>query len=304
MSTRRVTRAKNATQHPGIPDIMPKKKHRTAEEVAAELQSKLDAKEEKERTKRAGIKRVAKYEKKQADQDVVTDATPRAAQPKPKPKPKPIPSKRKAVVAPPAVKEDTPPSDAEMSDARAAPSVPKPRPIPRKQKAIVHTPAVEDNGFLSDAEMHDAAVDSSAFNPDPTQPSDTTASDLDADGSDSAMPSSPSRKKTKVSGKKAGKVTKTSVRDAIKAVQQTHMSGKSKAADRKKTAPCSTISLHTDDSDESDILVVKATSKKAPSKQPAAVQPDDNAMVVDQPSTMASKKAISKNQHIQFRLLA
>ncbi|KAG2110398.1 uncharacterized protein F5147DRAFT_652007 [Suillus discolor] len=77
MSTRRVTRAKNATQHPGIPDITPKKKHRTAEEVAAELQSKLDAKEEKERTKRAGIKRVAKYEKKQADQDVVTDATPK-----------------------------------------------------------------------------------------------------------------------------------------------------------------------------------------------------------------------------------
>ncbi|KAG1859496.1 hypothetical protein C8R48DRAFT_774836 [Suillus tomentosus] len=69
-----------------------RKKHHTAEEVAAERQSKLDAKEEKEHTKRAGIKCVAKYEKKQADQDVVTDATPRAAQPKPKPKP--IPSKR------------------------------------------------------------------------------------------------------------------------------------------------------------------------------------------------------------------
>ncbi|KAG2048437.1 hypothetical protein BDR06DRAFT_976008 [Suillus hirtellus] len=242
-----------------IPDITPKKKHCTAKEVAAEHQSKLDAKKEKERTKRAGIKCVARYEKKQADQDVVTDATPRAVQPKPKPKL--VPSKRKAVVAPPAVKEDTPPSDAEMSDARAAPSVPKPRPIPHKQKAIVHTPAVEDNGFLSDAEMHDAAVDSSAFNPDPTQPLDTTASDLDADGSDSAMPSSLPRKKMK-----------------------THMSGKSKAADRKKTAPCSTISLHTDDSDdlddsdESDILVVKATLKKAPSKQPAAVQPDDDGM--------------------------
>ncbi|KAG2117734.1 hypothetical protein DEU56DRAFT_918998 [Suillus clintonianus] len=171
--TRRVTRAKNATQHPGIPDITPKKKRRTAEEVAAERQSKLDAKEEKERTKRASIKRVAKYEKNQADQDVVTDATPRAALPKPKP----IPSKRKAVVAPPATKKKvTPPSDAEMSDARAAPSVPRPRPkpIPRKQKVIVQTPAAEDNGFLSDAEMDDAAADSSAFNPDPTQHSGTT----------------------------------------------------------------------------------------------------------------------------------
>lgn len=225
MSTRRVTRAKNATQHPGIPDITPKKKRRTAEEVAAERQSKLDAKEEKERTKRASIKRVAKYEKNQADQDVVTDATPRAAPPKPKP----IPSKRKAVVAPPATKKKvtppatkkvTPPSDAEMSDAQAAPSVPRPRPkpIPRKQKVIVQTPAAEDNGFLSDAEMDDvaaemddAAADSSAFNPDPTQHSGTVTSDIDADGSDSAMPSSPPRKKTKVSGKKAGKVTKSSV---------------------------------------------------------------------------------------------
>ncbi|KAG2114135.1 hypothetical protein DEU56DRAFT_919634 [Suillus clintonianus] len=173
MSTRRVTCAKNATQHPGIPDITPKKKRRTAEEVAAERQSKLDAKEEKERTKRASIKCVAKYEKNQADQDVVTDATPRAALPKPKP----IPSKRKAVVAPPATKKKvTPPSDAEMSDARAAPSVPRPRPkpIPRKQKVIVQTPAAEDNGFLSDAEMDDAAADSSAFNPDPTQHSGTT----------------------------------------------------------------------------------------------------------------------------------
>ncbi|KAG2110497.1 hypothetical protein DEU56DRAFT_920176 [Suillus clintonianus] len=296
MSTRRVTRAKNATQHPGIPDITPKKKRRTAEEVAAERQSKLDAKEEKERTKRASIKRVAKYEKNQADQDVVTDATPRAALPKPKP----IPSKRKAVVAPPATKKKvTPPSDAEMSDARAAPSVPRPRPkpIPRKQKVIVQTPAAEDNGFLSDAEMDDAAADSSAFNPDPTQHSGTVTSDIDADGSDSAMPSSPPRKKTKVSGKKAGKVTKSSVRDAIKAVQQTHMSGKSKAADRKKTAPHSTISLNSDDSndsDDSDILVVDATPKKAPSKQPASVQQDDDAMVVDRPSTKASKKATSK----------
>ncbi|KAG1735574.1 uncharacterized protein EDB91DRAFT_1250406 [Suillus paluster] len=256
MSTRRVTRAKNATQHPGIPDITPKKKHRTAAEVAAERQSQLDAKEEKERTKRASIKHIAKYEKKQADQDVVTDATPQAVPSKPKPKP--IPSKRKAVVAPPAVED-------------------MPRPIPRKKKVIVHTSAVEDNGFLLDAEMDDVVADSSTFNPDPTQPSDTMASDLDTDGSDSAMPSSPPRKKMKVSGKKAGKVTKSSVRDAIKAVQQTHMSEKSKAADRKKTAPHSTISLHTNDSNDPDDS-----------------DPDDDAMVVDQPSMKASKKATSK----------
>jgi hypothetical protein len=49
MSTRCVTRTKNATQHPGFVDAVPKKKCRTAAEVAAERQAKLDAKEEKER---------------------------------------------------------------------------------------------------------------------------------------------------------------------------------------------------------------------------------------------------------------
>ncbi|KAG2123980.1 uncharacterized protein EDB93DRAFT_1258974 [Suillus bovinus] len=209
------------------------KKHHTAEEVAAERQSKLDAKEEKERTKRASIKHVAQYEKNQADQDVMTNATPCAAPPKPKP----IPSKRKAVVAPPATK---------------------------KAKAKANPLQTEDGAA---AEMDDAAADSSAFNPDPTQHSGMVTSDIDTDGSDSEMLSSPPRKKTKVSGKKAGKMTKSS----------------SKAADRKKAAPHSTISLNSDDSndsDDSDILVVDATPKKAPSKQPASVQPDDDAMSI------------------------
>ncbi|KAG1733263.1 hypothetical protein EDB19DRAFT_1911616 [Suillus lakei] len=220
--------AKNATQHPGIPDITPKKKHCTAAEVAAECQAKLDAKEEKEHIKKASIKRIANYEKKQADQGVVNNAMPWAppskSDPKPikknaivappaveddmsisdaemsdilvapsKLKPIPIPIKKKAIVVPPAVKNNTSLSDAEMSDVWVAPSVPKPRPIPHKKKVIVDAPAVEDNEFLSDAEMDDVAADSSAFNPYLTQPSDMMASDSHADGSDSAMPSSPPR---------------------------------------------------------------------------------------------------------------
>ncbi|KAG2337301.1 hypothetical protein BDR05DRAFT_895480, partial [Suillus weaverae] len=73
MSTRHVTHTKNATQHPGLVDVVPKKKRRTAAEVAAERQAKLDAKEEKECAKGAGIKCVAEYEKKQAEKDASTD---------------------------------------------------------------------------------------------------------------------------------------------------------------------------------------------------------------------------------------
>ncbi|KAG1837629.1 hypothetical protein DFJ58DRAFT_734231 [Suillus subalutaceus] len=297
MSSRRVTHAKNATQHLGILDITPKKKHHTAAEVAAERQAKLDAKQEKERTKKASIKRVATYEKKQADQDVVSKATPRAAPSKLKSKP--IPGKKKAIVAPPAVEEDTSLSDAKMSDAPVAPSVPRPRlkPIPRKKKVVVDAPAAEDNGFLSDAEMDDAAADSSTFKPDLTQASNTMTLDSHADGSDSAVPLSLPREKAKISRKKAGKVSKSSVRDAIKAVQQANTSEKSKYADTKKTTPCSAISLHTDDSDDSDdsdVLVLDPTPKKASRQKPAAVQPDDNAMIVDQPSMKTSAKATSK----------
>ncbi|KAG1732106.1 hypothetical protein EDB19DRAFT_1831434 [Suillus lakei] len=74
-------------------------------------------------------------------------------------KPIPIPIKKKAIVVPPAVKNDTSLSDAEMSDVWVAPSVPKPRPIPHKKKVIVDAPAVEDNEFLLDAEMDDVAAD-------------------------------------------------------------------------------------------------------------------------------------------------
>ncbi|KAG2094830.1 uncharacterized protein F5147DRAFT_778857 [Suillus discolor] len=114
-----VTRTKNATQHPGLVDAVPKKKRRTAAEVAAERQAKLDAKEEKERAKGAGIKRVAEYEKKQAEKDASTDATPRAAVlPKSKPRPKPIPKKTRAKSPTLPPEDDRFISDVEMDDSR------------------------------------------------------------------------------------------------------------------------------------------------------------------------------------------
>ncbi|KAG2336780.1 hypothetical protein BDR05DRAFT_953114 [Suillus weaverae] len=211
MSSRHVTRAKNAMQHLGVLDITPKKKHHTAAEVAAEHQAKLEAKQEKECTKKASIKHVATYEKKQADQDVVSKAMPRAVPSKLKSKP--ILGKKKAIVVPPAVEEVTSLSDAKMSDAPVAPSVPKPRlkPIPHKKKVVIDAPTAEDDGFLLDAEMDDAAADSSPFKPDLTQASDTMTSDSHADGSDSTVPLSLPRKKAKISRKKAGKVSKSSV---------------------------------------------------------------------------------------------
>jgi hypothetical protein len=81
-STRGVsTRPKNADQHPGL--VVKKSTRRSSKEVAAERQAKEDAKREKERTKAAGIKRVAEYEMAQANKDAV-EATPRVA-PKAKP---------------------------------------------------------------------------------------------------------------------------------------------------------------------------------------------------------------------------
>jgi hypothetical protein len=92
------TRAKNAQQRPGLVDLDKKKTCRTAAEVAAERKLKVDAKKEKEHTKRAGIQRVAQYEKSQADQDAA-EATPHAM---PIPKSKSIPrSKKKACAEPP-----------------------------------------------------------------------------------------------------------------------------------------------------------------------------------------------------------
>jgi hypothetical protein len=52
------SRARNATQHPGLIVEQDKKKRRTKEEVQAECQAKEDAKEEKARTKAVGIKHV------------------------------------------------------------------------------------------------------------------------------------------------------------------------------------------------------------------------------------------------------
>jgi hypothetical protein len=73
-STRGVsTCSKNADQHPG--PAVKKNTHCSSKEVAAECQAKEEAKQEKARTKAAGIKRVAEYEMAQASKDAA-DATP------------------------------------------------------------------------------------------------------------------------------------------------------------------------------------------------------------------------------------
>jgi hypothetical protein len=70
MSTNRVTtRAKNAAQRPGL--VIQKQTRRTSDEVAAIREAKEDAKREKEDIKKAGIKRVADFERNQAEKDAM-----------------------------------------------------------------------------------------------------------------------------------------------------------------------------------------------------------------------------------------
>ncbi|KAG1844763.1 hypothetical protein C8R48DRAFT_678368 [Suillus tomentosus] len=248
MSTRRVTRTKNATQRPGLVDAVPKKKRRTAAEVAAERQAKLDAKEEKERAKGAGIKRVAEYEKKQAEKDASTDATPRAA------------------VLPK--------------------SKPRPKPIPKKTRAKSPTPPPEDDGFISDVEMDDAAIDTSTYNPDPSQASETT--DTRMDGSElSETPTSPPKKKARIDKREGKKVPaeKTKVRDAIKAAQLEEANEQETRKKRKTAQPPSTISIDSDT--ESDVLAIDAMPTAAHSKRSALQQADhsdDEPMLTDIPA--------------------
>ena len=80
-STERVTtRSKNAAQHPGL--LVPKQQRRTKDQVEAARQAKEDIKMKKELAKAAAIKRVADFERKQADDDSV-EVTPRVvAKPK------------------------------------------------------------------------------------------------------------------------------------------------------------------------------------------------------------------------------
>lgn len=78
---RLVTRPKNAGQHPGL--LIPKQARRSSEEVAAERKAKEAAKKEKERTKKAGIKRVAAFEKNQADNDAMEQTPKVVTKPKP-----------------------------------------------------------------------------------------------------------------------------------------------------------------------------------------------------------------------------
>jgi hypothetical protein len=63
------TRSKNASQHPG--HLVPKQSRRTTQEIAAIREAKVKDKEAKELTKMAGIKRVAAFEKSQADDDAM-----------------------------------------------------------------------------------------------------------------------------------------------------------------------------------------------------------------------------------------
>lgn len=70
------TRSRNASQHPGL--VAQRKPRRTTEQVASERQAKEQVKIDKELTKVAHIKRIAEYEKGQADLDA-NDMTPRAA---------------------------------------------------------------------------------------------------------------------------------------------------------------------------------------------------------------------------------
>jgi hypothetical protein len=75
-----VTRSKNAAQHPGL--LVSKKQRRTKDQVEAARQAKEDVKTKEELAKAAGIKRVADFERKQAEDDSV-EVTPRvAAKPK------------------------------------------------------------------------------------------------------------------------------------------------------------------------------------------------------------------------------
>jgi hypothetical protein len=248
MSTRCVTRTKNATQCPGLVDVVLKKKRRTAAEVAAERQAKLDAKEEKERAKGAGIKHVAEYEKKQAEKDASTDATPRAAV---------LPN-----------------------------SKPRPKPSPKKTHEKSPTPPPEDDRFISDVEMDDAAIDTSTYNPDPSQASETT--DTRMDGSElSETPTSPPKKKARIDKQEGKKVLaeKTKVRDAIKAAQLEEANEQETRKKRKTAQPPSTISIDSDT--ESNVLVIDVTPTAAHSKRSALQQADhldDEPMLTDIPA--------------------
>ena len=179
MSTNRLmTRSQNATQHPG--HLVPKQTRRTSEEVAADRKAKEDAKKEKERTKKAGIKRVAAFEKNQADNDAM-EQTPRV--------------------------------------------VTKPRPL-------VRTRSYADVLRGDDMDMVDgqSAELSSALEVANVEDGQTTESD----GMDTAVEQAPPRKKAKIS-KTDRKVKAPTVRDAIKAVQdttkKTHKHKKTEASD-------------------------------------------------------------------------
>ncbi|KAG1824696.1 uncharacterized protein BJ212DRAFT_1475989 [Suillus subaureus] len=197
---------KNATQHPGLIDVVLKKKCHTAAEVAAKHQAKLDAKEEKECAKGARIKCVADHEKKQADKDMSTNATPQAvALPKSKPCPRPIPKK-----------------------TCAKPSLPP-----------------KDNGFISDVEMKDAISSTFNPDPSQaSETTDSHMEGLELSETPMSPPKKKARI-DKWEGRKVP-AEKLKVWDAIKVVQLEEANEQEKRKKRKIAQPPSTISIDSD----------------------------------------------------------
>jgi len=184
MSTNRLmTRSRNAAQHPGL--LIPKQARRSSDEVAAERKAKEDAKKEKERTKKVGIKRVAAFEKKQADDDAM-EQTPKV--------------------------------------------VTKPRPLVRTRSYADVLRASCDDMYMDKVDEQSAEPDSAFEVAIVEDGQGQTTESADETAVEQARP----RKKAKTN-KKGGKARAPTVRDAIKAVQETA----EKTHKRKKTAESS-----------------------------------------------------------------
>jgi hypothetical protein len=134
--------------------------------------------------------------------------------------------------------------------------------------------------------MDDAAIDTSTYNPDPSQASETT--DTRMDGSElSETPTSPPKKKARIDKQEGKKVLaeKTKVRDAIKAAQLEEANEQETRKKRKTAQPPSTISIDSDT--ESNVLVIDVTPTAAHSKRSALQQADhldDEPMLTDIPA--------------------
>ncbi|KAG2139788.1 hypothetical protein DEU56DRAFT_912055 [Suillus clintonianus] len=245
MSAHHVTRTKNATQYPGLPDVVLKNKHRKTAKVAAEHQFKLDIKEEKESNK-----------------DMFIDATPRAAAlPKPKPHPRPILKKIHV----------------------------KPTPLP-----------VEDNMFISDVEMDDTVADTSTFNPDPSQASETTdshADDSELKSSVQVIDTTPQPARAKRSALPAD-----SLNDDVMVTNLPIWNVPKKAPSRKSAPPAQVN--HSDDKpmDTTDLpdkpqwAMLVLSNENTPQAQPRDNQTEESASRKEMPMGMPNDKGKGKDE--------